>query len=235
MPANSNYPEVYSVYTGFTASHHIGSLIPESPRTLSIRNRFPTALGTPKATNQGQNPDAKLSLSVMDKYSHIEGATPREKMRNAYAQLRAKSIGPFSPNTEPSETPSSSGDIQPSGAPSALEAAPLSVRTEKEPAHHASHPEMAPFPVEHSEPQAQLEEPEQQTIQPSALSFNSAQEISPGSVHLGPSEFAIPLPMDSRVKDDYERILDNKAQVIRDFVQSGNAAESEVRKAVCLF
>ena len=167
----------------------------------------------------------------MDKYSHIEGATPREKMRNAYAHLHAKNIGSFSPNPEPSETPSSSGDIQPFGTPSVPEAAPLTVRTEKEPAHQTSPPEMAPFPAEHSEPQPQMERPQQpatQTIQPSALSFNNAQEISPGSIHLGPLEFAIPLPMDSRVKDDYERILDDKAQVIRDFVQAGNADETEV-------
>lgn len=163
----------------------------------------------------------------MDKYSHIEGATPREKMRNAYAQLRAKSMGPFSPNPEASTTPSSSGDIQPSLPLSASETAPLSVRTDKGSFHHSSQS----FPAEEPELQTQIEKPEKPavlTIQPSALSFNAAPEVSPGSVHLGPSEFAIPLPMDSRVKDDYERVLDDRAEVIRDFIQVGNTPASEV-------
>jgi hypothetical protein len=43
------------------------------------------------------------------------------------------------------------------------------------------------------------------------------EEIIPGSVYLGPSEFAVTLPMDSRVKDDYERVLADAATSIRRF------------------
>jgi hypothetical protein len=45
-----------------------------------------------------------------------------------------------------------------------------------------------------------------QTIQPSAI-FDKAENVVPGSLKLGPSEFAITLPMDSRSKDEYERAL----------------------------
>ncbi|OJJ83165.1 uncharacterized protein ASPGLDRAFT_128787 [Aspergillus glaucus CBS 516.65] len=154
----------------------------------------------------------------MDKYSHIEGATPREKMRNAYAQLHAKS-SLFSQNPEPSATPSSAGDIDSSASLPVPETAPLSVRHEKEPAHIAQ-PNIGPAPATSFEPQTQMDHPTVQTIQPSALTFNLVQDISPGSVHLGPSEFAIPLPMDSRVKDDYERVLADGAQLIREFVRA---------------
>lgn len=208
----------------------------------------------------------------MDKYSHIEGSTAREKMRNAYAQLRAKSSSAFSPNIEPSATPSSAGDIEPSAPLSIPETAPLSVRSETPPQarasaprrklsgqgqeiinkisdditnkekidveapgkEHVTHPTQS-VTAEPFVPPTQVEHPQQpavQTIQPSALTFSHVQEASPGSVHLGQSEFAIPLPMDSRVKDDYERVLANGAQTTREFIQisdpSSNGAESEV-------
>ena len=182
---------------------------------------------------ENQNQDAKTPSvgGVMDKYSHIEGSTPREKMRNAYAQLRAKSSSALSQNIEPSATPSSAGDIEPSAPLSIPETAPLSVRSEKE---HVTHPTQS-VTTEPFVPPTQMEHPQQpavQTIQPSALTFSHVQETPPGSVHLGQSEFAIPLPMDSRVKDDYERVLANGAQTIREFIQisdpSSNGSESEV-------
>lgn len=180
--------------------------------------------------DQNQSPRATPTSSIMDKYSHIEGATPREKMRNAYAQLQAKS-SLFSQNPEPSATPSSAGDIDSSAPLSVPETAPLSVRHEKEPVHLAQ-PNIGPVPAASFEPQTQMDHPTLQTIQPSALTFNLAQDISPGCVHLGPSEFAIPLPMDSRVKDDYERVLADGAQLIREFVRASepnaNVATNEV-------
>ncbi|GAT27763.1 HDA1 complex subunit [Aspergillus luchuensis] len=153
------------------------------------------------------------SLSdTMEKYSQFEGSTPREKLRNAYAQLRAKA----NPGPESSATPSSAGDIEPSVPISVPETtAPLSVRVDKEPTH--------PKDVEVDQdttipPVEPLEMGPPQTIQPSALSMHFAEEPTPGSVHLGPSEFAVPLPMDSRVKDDYERVLTSESQSIRDFL-----------------
>lgn len=189
---------------------------------------------------QSESPRATPVGSVMDKYSHIEGATPREKMRNAYAQLQAKS-SLFSQNQEPSATPSSAGDIDSSAPLSVPETAPLSVRTEKEHAPHPALPDMGPMPAAPFEPPTQMEhqQPSVQTIQPSALTFSHAQEASPGSVYLGPSEFAIPLPMDSRVKDDYERVLADWAEVIREFVRASgpdsNVAENEVSRTLICF
>ena len=59
-----------------------------------------------------------------------------------------------------------------------------------------------------------------QTIQPSALTVTGMDEVAPGSVQLGPSEYAVTLPMDSRVKDDYERVLSDAATNIRQFFSS---------------
>ncbi|THC90144.1 hypothetical protein EYZ11_010398 [Aspergillus tanneri] len=63
----------------------------------------------------------------MEKYSHYEGATPREKLRSAYAQLTARASAGPSQNVDVSATPSSAGDIEPSAPPPVPEAtAPLS-------------------------------------------------------------------------------------------------------------
>jgi hypothetical protein len=64
------------------------------------------------------------------------------------------------------------------------------------------------------------QQPILQTIQPSALTVSHQEQAIPGSVPLGPSEFAVPLPMDSRVKDDYERILKDEAQSINEFLKT---------------
>ncbi|KAI3087622.1 hypothetical protein CBS147353_540 [Aspergillus niger] len=153
------------------------------------------------------------SLSeTMEKYSQFEGSTPREKLRNAYAQLRAKA----NPGPESSATPSSAGDIEPSAPVSIPETtAPLSVRVDKEPTHPKDNEANQDTTIPPVEPE-EIGPP--QTIQPSALSMHFAEEPTPGSVHLGPSEFAVPLPMDSRVKDDYERVLTSESQSIRDFL-----------------
>lgn len=66
-----------------------------------------------------------------------------------------------------------------------------------------------------------MSQPSLQTIHPSALTVAGMDdEVAPGSVHLGPSEFAVTLPMDSRVKDDYERVLSDAAASIRQFFES---------------
>ncbi|PLN80120.1 class II histone deacetylase complex subunits 2 and 3-domain-containing protein [Aspergillus taichungensis] len=165
---------------------------------------------------------------TMEKYSQIEGATPREKMANAYAQMRARANGGMSQNADPSATPSSAGDIEPSAPVSVPETAePLSIRVEKEhalPVEHEMHPPVTGAAVEPTEIESQhfgL-----QTIQPSALTVTHVEEPSPGSVHLGPSEFAVPLPMDSRVKDDYERILEAHSQNVQDFLKCSYPQEN---------
>lgn len=172
---------------------------------------------------------------TMERYSQIEGATPREKMANAYAQMRARANGGMSQNANPSATPSSAGDIEPSAPVSVPETAePLSIRVEKEPTlsvGHEIHPPTAGTAVEPTEIETQNFGV--QTIQPSALTVTHVEEPSPGSVHLGPSEFAVPLPMDSRVKDDYERILEAHSQNVQDFLRGSypqeNIPEQEVR------
>ncbi|KAL5338098.1 class II histone deacetylase complex subunits 2 and 3-domain-containing protein [Aspergillus crustosus] len=151
---------------------------------------------------------------TMEKYSHMEGLTPREKVRNLYAKLREGTTEAL--QNDPSATPSSVGDIEPSEPPSVPETvAPLSIRVDKDP--HA-------VPAEEPGPEPSVEGIQRQshdiegfqTVQPSALTIDYTEQQSPGSVHLGPSEFAVPLPMDSRVKDDYERaLLDNCQDIWR--------------------
>ncbi|KAL4894521.1 class II histone deacetylase complex subunits 2 and 3-domain-containing protein [Aspergillus ambiguus] len=152
---------------------------------------------------------------TLERYSQFEGSTPREKIRNAYAQFQTRATSMAVPN-EPSATPSSTGDIEASApAPMPETAAPLSVRIDRDATHPTTHPEIV---VQGDNPPDSLQSGDVQTIQPSALSFAHAVELSPGSVHLGPAEFCVPLPMDSRVKDDYERVLSNNSQIVRDFL-----------------
>jgi hypothetical protein len=149
----------------------------------------------------------------------LPGSTPRERIRNAWAQLN---VEPQSVGTQMAsgiDTPSSVGDIEASMPVTVPETtAPLSVRAEANPfshtaVHHAHSSLLPPSELAHGH----LGQPSMQTVHPSALTATGMEEIVPGSVLLGPSEFAVTLPMDSRVKDDYERVLADAAASIRRF------------------
>jgi hypothetical protein len=135
-------------------------------------------------------------------------------------------------------TPSSLGDIEatvPTSIPETI--APLSVRSDTDSVSHAHtaihhvHSEALLQPHLTSNASASM-----QTIQPSALTVESAEEAPPGSVRLGPSEFAVTLPMDSRVKDDYDRVLTESAAITREFLASltpaGQVSDSQVSPPV---
>ena len=167
------------------------------------------------------------SLSeTMEKYSHIQGATPREKVKNAYAQLRAKQHTPGSaqvPSASVTPTPSSAADIEYTAPDTKSDkVAPLSVRADKEPVSQASQShEKQPLVSEPLVQSTLLEssgDPAIQTIQPSALAINPTVEPRPGSFQLGPSEYAIALPMDSRVKDAYVRVLMEGSNDVQAFI-----------------
>ncbi|GAB1193045.1 hypothetical protein APSETT444_002247 [Aspergillus pseudonomiae] len=191
---------------------------PRGQRPSSARQSNKVSMmSTGSMENHNQKKEVPSLAETMEKYSQYEGATPREKMRNAYAQLSAKANSLQA--IDVSVTPSSVEDIEPVAPVSVPEtAAPLSVRVDKEPTVHHTEPEMNPAS---SEPLEEMSHQEQsiQTIQPSALTVTHTEEVPAGSVHLGPSEFAVPLPMDSRVKDDYERVLMDETQGIRDFLR----------------
>ncbi|KAL7652072.1 hypothetical protein ACMYSQ_009387 [Aspergillus niger] len=202
----STVPESIAV----NSTHTPAARISPAPSFRSLVGQLISSISRPSMdTQEKEGP----SLSeTMEKYSQFEGSTPREKLRNAYAQLRAKA----NPGPESSATPSSAGDIEPSAPVSIPETtAPLSVRVDKEPTHAKDNEANQDTTIPPVEPE-EIGPP--QTIQPSALSMHFAEEPTPGSVHLGPSEFAVPLPMDSRVKDDYERVLTSESQSIRDFL-----------------
>jgi hypothetical protein len=179
--------------------------------------------------DQGQKKQKSSLADTMEKYSHIEGSTPREKIMNLYDKMRDKSTVETLQN-EASATPSSPGDIEASEPPPAPgTGAPLSVRVDKDSSHAD--------PIKDLVPETSLDETEHlthisetfQTIQPSALTINHTEERPPGSVQLGPSEFAVPLPMDSRVKDDYERVLQESKDALEvDLSGRKEISESEV-------
>lgn len=166
---------------------------------------------------------------VMEKYSHVPGSTPSEKMRNVYAEIREKSFeveNHLRASARPSEPPilATSAELTHS-------------QTGEVDKGHDSHSTLLPVSGSLLHQQEVLypkhEENTMQTIQPSALTVHYTQPPR-GSVQLGPSEFALTLPMDSRLKDDYERVLRREARSIRDFmamssvVSTDNAFENEV-------
>ncbi|CAG8900300.1 unnamed protein product [Penicillium egyptiacum] len=171
--------------------------------------------------------DPSLSDAPLDRYSQLPGSTPTEKIRNAWARLSEENQSELSQTANVVETPSSVGDIEASIPVSVPEAtAPLSVRPDTDSFSHShtavhhghSEPLLPPSELAHG---GHMSQPSLQTIQPSALTVTGMDdEVVPGSVHLGPSEFAVTLPMDSRVKDDYERVLSDAATSIRQFFDS---------------
>ncbi|KAJ5262807.1 hypothetical protein N7505_006031 [Penicillium chrysogenum] len=171
--------------------------------------------------------DPSLSDAPLDRYSQLPGSTPTEKIRNAWARLGEENQSELSQTANAVETPSSVGDIEASIPVSVPETtAPLSVRPDTDSFSHShtavhhghSEPLLPPSELAHG---GHMSQPSLQTIHPSALTVTGMDdEVVPGSVHLGPSEFAVTLPMDSRVKDDYERVLSDAATSIRQFFDS---------------
>lgn len=166
-----------------------------------------------------ESPKKPLShADLMEKYSHIPGATMAEKMNNAQADIRERSLEPLNlirASVKPSEPPAR--------AASAELTHPQSDEVGKRHIRHSTLPPI-PGPVLHQPevPYPRHEEHTVQTIQPSALTVNYIQPFR-GSVQLGPSEFAITLPMDSRLKDDYEQALKRDIRSIREFIDMGSA------------
>lgn len=204
---------------------------------------------------KSQEREVSSFASAMEKYGHIEGSTPREKMRNAYAQLRARQLNSVLPQAPSLSTmPPPAGDFGHLAPTTASATArtdkistshtsnfsqseehptntvssepPLNVRTDEEPIPHILHPsqsDLQPANTASLEPPAQLESqnsesPAVQTIQPSALAIDHTEKPSPGSVKLGPLEFAVPLPMDSRLKDVYNSVLEDNSGDMQEFL-----------------
>jgi hypothetical protein len=154
------------------------------------------------------------SLSeALEKYNHVPGSTPREKIRNAHAQLRASTnIGLRQP-VSASVAPSATSDVESAQVSVPEQALPLSVPIENTAAGLSQPAVEGPA----APPLLQEIPTGLGTIQPSALTVSNVDNLPRGSVQLGPSEFALTLPMDSRVKDEYERALADEAGVIRNF------------------
>lgn len=187
-----------------------------TPSFPASQNHF---IKTPAIMENNPDNNGPPRSDIPERYHHVPGSTPREKLKNMYSQLQASFPRPLQ-SASASATPSSAGDIEPAAASVPETTSPLSIRVDKEPASHA-----APVDI-HDQPGQEYtgaalseyhEGPLMQTIQPSDLTVGPAEEAPPGSVQLGPSEFAMTLSMDSRVKDEYERILTNESHVIKNF------------------
>ncbi|KOS48210.1 hypothetical protein ACN38_g824 [Penicillium nordicum] len=196
--------------------------------TLSFSNRVGEGPSAEIMTDKEPKPsDPSLSDAPLDRYSQLPGSTPTEKMRNAWARLSEENPSELPQTGNAIQTPSSVGDIEASIPVSVPETtAPLSVRPDTDSFSHShtavhhghSEPLLPPSELANGGHMSQLS---LQTIHPSALTVSGMDdEVVPGSVHLGPSEFAVTLPMDSRVKDDYERVLSDAAASIRQFFES---------------
>ncbi|CAI7666986.1 unnamed protein product [Penicillium palitans] len=196
--------------------------------TLSFSNLVEEGPSTEIMADKEPKPsDPSLSDAPLDRYSQLPGSTPAEKMRNAWARLSEENPSELSETANAIETPSSVGDIEASiPMPVPETTVPLSVRPDTDSFSHShtavhhghSEPLLPPSELAHG---GHMSQPSLQTIHPSALTVAGMDdEVAPGSVHLGPSEFAVTLPMDSRVKDDYERVLSDAAASIRQFFES---------------
>ncbi|KAJ5562992.1 Histone deacetylase complex subunit 2/3 [Penicillium sp. DV-2018c] len=192
---------------------------------------IPDPLSTASSAHTMENRGADLAGHLSDGSREQSGdlSTPAPnttKKRNAWAQQAQLSVDGLTQTAHAVETPSSVDDIEATVPPPVPETtAPLSVRADADlfphphiAVHHGhSEPLLPPSELAHADHAGQ---PSFQTIHPGALTVTGMDEEAPGSVKLGPSEFAITLPMDSRVKDDYECVLTDAAASIRQFFES---------------
>ncbi|OAX85401.1 hypothetical protein ACJ72_00212 [Emergomyces africanus] len=93
-------------------------------------------------------------------------------------------------------------------------AAELLVESQPNLAGEAELPEASAEPV--NEEVAELE--------PTPLSMEEASEFQPVGINLGPMEFAVPLSMDSRVKDDYDITLSAESRTIEKFLGESSSS-----------
>lgn len=185
-------------------------------------------------------------------HAAAEGARSTDSLRDRLSRLRNKERAAVQPlqTLSGSATPSSAGDIEPT-VPSVPQAvSPLSIRVDKEPqTHHARHEPVHPSPVAFVAPQALHYTVPEFTQEPGAGLMGSsglglpipghedvASQPVPGATTLaslevggpgmGPLEFAIPLPMDARIKDDYVKVLNGAAELQKS--DNDGSSESEV-------
>ncbi|OKL64395.1 hypothetical protein UA08_00406 [Talaromyces atroroseus] len=176
------------------------------------------------------NQQNALASEPLGKYDDLPGSTAREKLQYAHARLRATASAGPNPAVSGSVTPSSAGDIEP--------APPVYLPKTTLPLSTRAHDDRADIPVPSDghvntvdvvvSPELLFsEEAGVQTIQPSAI-FEKTENVLPGSLRLGPSEFAVTLPMDSRSKDEYEIVLAEHSQSVKLLLSGFKSAEGVI-------
>ncbi|PCG99514.1 Histone deacetylase complex, subunit 2/3 [Penicillium occitanis (nom. inval.)] len=165
-----------------------------------------------------RDPTSRQGSESSGRFDDITGATLTEKLHNAHVRLANIGKSKPTPVADDSVTPSSAGDIEPVVPVSMPQTTlPLSTRAPEHPvdlaAPAAEQGDVADVVVV----SPALLFPEQagvQTIQPSAI-FEKTEHVLPGSLRLGPSEFAVTMPMDSIGKDNYERALAEHSESVK--------------------
>lgn len=165
-----------------------------------------------------QEPTSRQGSESAGRFNDITGSTPKEKLQNAYARLSSISKAVSTPIAGDSVTPSSAGDIEPAVPVSMPQTTlPLSTRAPEHPVDIATPVVEQGTVADVVVVSPALLFPEQagvQTIQPSAI-FEKTEHVLPGSLRLGPSEFAVTMPMDSIGKDNYERALAEHSESVK--------------------
>lgn len=174
-----------------------------------------------------REPTSRQGSEFTGRFNDITGSTPREKLQNAHARLAE--LGKAVPTSiaGDSVTPSSAGDIEsivPVSMPQTT--LPLSTRAPEHIVDLAAPGGDADIVVISPEllftEQAGVE-----TIQPSAI-FENTEHILPGSLRLGPSEFAVTLPMDSIGKDNYEGALAEHSDSVKLLLSGFKSADGSI-------
>ncbi|KAK2763044.1 hypothetical protein FQN54_009677 [Arachnomyces sp. PD_36] len=167
---------------------------------------------------------------------NLPGSTLRERLQFMRARSRANAKPLRASN---SATPSSAGDIEPTQpSPAPQGPSTLSVRVDKEPRPHIMlHEHHEEAPAAFVAPQ-ELHLSDKDILEDGAAEPDTEAVIIPyqpshrEGVHLGPLEYAFPVPMDARVKDDYETTMDSEKKIILGFLSEPSPRESEGNDAM---
>lgn len=193
--------------------------------------RLSPSKNKPKAMETKRDPTSRQVSESAGRFNDITGSTPKEKLQNAYARLNSISKGVSTPVAGDSATPSSAGDIE-SAVPVSMPQTtlPLSTRVPEHPVDIAA-PVMEQGNVGDvvvvSPDLLYSEQAGVQTIQPSAI-FEKTDHVLPGSLRLGPSEYAVTMPMDSIGKDNYERALAEHSESVKLLLSGFKSADGNV-------
>lgn len=178
-----------------------------------------------------RDPTSRQGSESSGRFNDITGSTLKEKIHNAHVRLAEIDRAKPTPIAGDSVTPSSAGDIEPVVPVSMPQTTlPLSTRAPEHPVDLAAPVVEQGGAADVVVVSPALLFPEQagvQTIQPSAI-FEKTEHVLPGSLRLGPSEFAVTMPMDAIGKDSYERALAEHSDSVKLLLSGFKSADGNL-------